>query len=234
MRKFLFTVLVIQGCIRASGGAVDRETREPWRGPGVITVATAGANVRVEGGALRVDAADGSRWFDVRWVDAPPGPADEPARAWAHDVCTGVRFDAVGTPAPGATFLSGNCTIDGRRHWMFTVTEQRTDPSKVLLTTWLGQMDRLTLEDAWVDFVSTALRTTGGSEPLAVPEPAALRQIARSAPPMTGGDLPVPGGGRLTGHWADALRPVFTARSEGAQPLIMTVQGDGTPADLPR
>src|SRR5690606_22129067 len=69
------------------------------------------------------------------------------------------------------------CTIDGKR--FFALVAVDTFGEQRMLTAYVAQDGYVSYENAWLDFVTTALSLKGGSEPLPVPDLPALRSAIR-------------------------------------------------------
>jgi hypothetical protein len=204
------------GCALGAAVHVDDTPLEPWRQEGLSIAVPAGARVVAEPGTVQVDAADGARWFDLRWVEPPRSPEAE-VYEWTRRTCTTVRWDRTATPVPGTTTTGGLCSINDRRHWAFTSIEQR--PDGALVTLYVADARRVPFEDAWVDLVLTALSASAGAEPLApLPRDELRRQIRETAASGGLGEEPVPGGGELSAAVSERLRLIWEARSQRPLP----------------
>jgi hypothetical protein len=211
---FLFSL----ACSRAPHGRVEDQPVEPWKGDGYAMNVPSGASVRALDDRLAVDAADGSRWYDVRVVRAPES-AQAALQEQANATCDTIRWDRVATPTPGTTFASGLCPIRTRRHWLLAVQEVHGDAT--LLTVYVASADFLTFEDAWVDFVRTAATLAPGDAPLQTPDPAATREKLREVAGSGGiGHDPVPGGGELSPRMAEALAEVWQRKLAAGPPRV--------------
>lgn len=175
-----------------------------------------GARVRRTDKGLSVDAADGARWFDVRWVDGTAPPI-APATAWAEERCRPVRFDRARQPVEGTWVVGGTCTIAERRHWILLSIEDRGD--RALLTGLTGAFGRIAYEDLWVEFVHTALSVQAGESPAAWMTPEAVREALRTvAPGDPQEEMPVPGGGTFSARVTDNLPGIWADRRDAVLP----------------
>jgi hypothetical protein len=200
-----------------SGGRVEETPLETWSGSGVAVAVPAGARVALDQ-ALHVDASDGSRWFDVRWVAAPE-TASSAIDVWVAATCETVSWSAPASPIPGTATRDGLCSIGGRRHWLLAVAETRGD--RTLLTMYAADSQWLTFEDAWVDAVRTALTLGPAPSPLATRSPADVRAAIRDAAAHGGvGREPIPGGGKLGASVSDALTDVWALRASAPPPAF--------------
>lgn len=174
-----------------------------------------GARVRHDDGRLSVDAPDGRRWYDVSWHDDDRAPAVV-AHAWSAATCSPTMWDEPAEPVPG-TWLSGAaCTIDGKRFFALVAVE--TFGERRLLTAYVAQDGYVSYENAWLEFVSTAMSLRGGDAPWPEPDLDALRGIIRQAAAQPAGSMPVPGGGLLSGRIARQLDPLWAARHTAPPP----------------
>jgi hypothetical protein len=211
-------LLAALACSRVPHGRVEDQPVEVWKGDGYAMNVPAGANVRVLADRLAVDAADGSRWYDVRMIRAPES-AQAALQEQANATCDTIRWDRVATPTPGTTVTSGICPIRTRRHWLLAVQEAHGEAT--LLTVYVASADFLTFEDTWVDFVRTAVTLTPGDAPLQTPDPAATREKLREVAGSGGiGHDPVPGGGELSPRMAEALAEVWQRKLEAGPPRV--------------
>lgn len=201
--------LVLAGCAVPRPAPQAEPATEHHVGDGWAVRIPAGARVRQEDGRLAVDAPDGRRWFDVSWHDGDREPAVI-AHAWAAGTCSPALWDQPSEPVPGTWISGAACTIDGKR--FFALVAVDTFGEQRMLTAYVAQDGYVSYENAWLDFVTTALSLKGGSEPLPVPDLAALRSDIREAAVQPAGSLPVPGGGLLSGRIVRALPDFWPAR----------------------
>src|SRR5690606_4414844 len=159
-----------------SGGEIDAEPTTTWQGAGFAVSFPTGSRVRAEAEALSVDLPDGVRWFDARWADRPEVP-ELALRRWGEATCQPARWDRVARPTSDTWASGGLCTIDDRRRWMFAALEVHDD--RALLTVYLANRDRVTYEDAVVDYVTSALSLGGGAAPIDTPSKDAVRATLR-------------------------------------------------------
>lgn len=185
-------------------------------GDGYSVSVLEGSVVKATRDTLSVDAADGSTWFDVRWIDTtnPIVPVAE-ASAWAEQACASVHWDLPYEPSKRTWTDGGRCTIGGREHWVIAVVEQFD--GHAILTGIMGRPGELTHEDLWVEMLGSALSVQAGDKPGKWIEPTKVRALLRG---IDSGDpkalIPIPGGGVFSGLAAKALDPVWSARQAGA------------------
>lgn len=206
--------LALLACVRTTEGRIERDALVTRAGDDYAVAIPEGADFTIEGDTMRVDAADGSRWFDARWVDQPQ---DAALRLWSNALCEVIRWDDVATPISTTTTQGGECTIDHRKYWVLTSYERRD--GRALLVTYVADEQRVAYEDAWVDAWRTAFTLIGGPTPLAGPPPAEVRATLRAAVSAGGvGHLPVPGGGQLSTHASVAFASAWQTRAGGISP----------------
>ena len=172
-----------------------------------------GSRVAVNDGVLAVDAPDGFRWMEVRWLD---GFVQPQVTAWSVDQCDGLIWDRLATPIEGVQTRTGLCTRQGQEYWAFLALETRGD--RTLMTTWLAHRESIAYEDAWVEYTHTALSVTGAGAPfllLAEPE---LRRLVRDKATTSTGYSPVPGGGELGAAISEGLADAWTRRQAEPAP----------------
>ena len=172
-----------------------------------------GSRVVVQDGVLSVDAPDGFRWAEFRWVEQPVGPK---VTAWSVDQCDGLIWDRMASPVSGVQTRTGMCTRQGQEYWTFLSLEERGE--RVLMTTWLAHRESLPYEDAWVEYTSTALSLTGADQPHAFIAADDLRTLMRKASTESTGPSPVPGGGELGAAISEALATSWTERLNQTPP----------------
>lgn len=189
------------------------------RGEGWAVRVAEGARVTATPRDLSVDAPDGSRWFDVRTVDAdPPRPAVALATGWGERQCEPLQWDLPAEPVEGVWTAGGFCTIGSRRYWVLSSVERFDD--RVLLTQLVANRDAITYEDLWIDFLGTALTATAVGDPAPLLSPDAVRERLRAA---RGGvseaaELPRPGGGTFSRDVSEAMTDVWTRRRTWSPP----------------
>jgi hypothetical protein len=203
-------VLAVLGC-GDSGGRLTEVVVE--RGDGWALRVPKGSAVRVSAEHLQVDAADGSRWFDVGPAVLPPGPPQPGivARDWAHKACFPMLWDLDTPMGDEALFAAGQCTIENRPYWAFVLVEK--GPEGWWLSTYLASVRQVPYEDAWADAVRTTFSFRAGSEPRPELAESVVREAVRGALHDDGvGDRPIAGGGLLSGHVVRRLPQVFEGR----------------------
>lgn len=185
-------------------------------GAGWAVRVPAGAQVRVEQETVAVDAGDGRRWFDVRWHPATL-PPESIAYSWGTTTCTPMMWDQPVEPVPGVWTNGGQCTIgSGRFHALVAI---ETHGDRHLFTAFLVDHRTLPYEDAWVEYVNTALTLRGGDAPLTPPiDHLALRERVREAAALRPGGMPTPGGGLLSGRVSERIPEVWQARRGSPPP----------------
>jgi hypothetical protein len=219
VRTLAWSVLALLGCdVRTSGGRVEADATTTWRGEAYALVVPEGAAVVARAQGLAIDAADGSRWFDVRRQVGPMVPTVVVQEA-VRDTCERPLWDRPAQPIPSTWTLGGSCFIRDKRHWILGAGEQHG--ADALVTVYLANADHLTLEDAWVDFVRTALTLAAGPSPAAVPSADDIRQRVRVAAASGGiGPAPVPGGGELSARVSESLVDLWEARGAATLPPV--------------
>lgn len=211
-------LLLLIACSRAPSGFVEDQPLEVSRGDGYALAVPAGSRVRVEADHIAVDAADGSRWFDARWVTAPDS-AQAALTAHTNGQCDSVRWDRVAQPTPETLTISGLCPINTRRHWLLVTQEVHGD--RTLVTVYTAAADHLTFEDAWVDFLRTAATLSPGPEPLEAYPPADIRRRLRDVANAGGiGHDPVPGGGELSPRMSESIPEVWARKIAAGAPRL--------------
>lgn len=190
---------------------VDIHTAPAW-----ALAVPAGARVDARADLLRVDAADGSRWFDARWA-----PADAAPLAVAYDlvagICETVRWEEPAALS-GTLVFGGECSIRGRSHWAVAVLEPHED--RRLALAWLGDEAKVTFEQAWVELLTTTLTLQAGDAPREAPSVPEIRATVRkiAADPKSVGHAQVPGGGTLWRATAEGFPAVWEARRAANMP----------------
>lgn len=202
-------VLALSGCAVPRSAPPAEPATEHHAADGWAVRVPEGARVRQEDGRLAVDAPDGRRWFDVSWHGTDREPAVV-AHAWAASTCSPTLWDHPSEPVPGTWLAGAACTIDGKRFFALVAVETFGD--RRLLTAYVAQDGYVSYENAWIDFVTTAMSLTAGDEPLPSPDVAALRASIRAAAVQPAGSMPVPGGGLLSGRIVRALPDLWPAR----------------------
>ena len=192
-----------------------------WAGDGFALTVIDEANVQATGDLLRVDVADGTRWFDVKWIDAMNQQPE--IYAWQTGLCDRARWDSPGIPVEGTMTMGGSCDIKGRRHFIIAAFEVYGD--RELMTMYVADTSRVTLEDAWVDAFRTAFSLTSGSVPLATVTSDDVRHTMRQAvADGKVGQEPIPGGGELTKHVSERLSEVWKQRRANPPPPTLVVK----------
>lgn len=210
----MLAVLLLLACERP-GGRIEEAPLATYTGERYALAIPEGARVRSTPTTLDVDSADGGRWFTLRLLAPSEVPSAE-LRGWANTLCQTHRWDRTATPVPEIETTGGLCAIDGRNYWLLTAIEAHGD--RRLLVAYAADARSLTFEDAWVDWTRTAL-TLGNATPLAAPEPALVRKVAREAVAAGGlGHAPVPGGGELSAQLSEALVELWRARAAAPIP----------------
>lgn len=208
-------MLLAFACGRTPGGAIDGQPLTAWVGDGWAIAVPEGARTSAEPDALRIDAADGTRWYDIRWTTED---FDVATGTWAATFCDTHQWDRLARPTERVITRGGHCNVGWRRQWLITVAETRGD--RVLLTLYGADANRVTFEDAWVDVTRTALTLAAGDRPFegGVP-PEEIRRRAREAVRSGGvGRQLIPGGGELSARIAEALADLFRRRESVAAP----------------
>lgn len=229
-RPALALTLGLAGCglgawLDAVPRGIEDRPHVVHQGAGFAVRVLEGSQVKVTHDTLSVDAADGSAWFDVRWIDTtnPIVPIAE-ANAWAEAACMSVHWDLPYEPSRKTWTDGGRCTIGGREHWVIAVVEQYD--GHALLTGIMGVPGDLTHEDLWVEMIESALSVRAGDAPATWLAPgeirARLRRIDAGNPNAL---LPIPGGGVFSGLAARQLDDVWTARAANVLPASF----DGQP-----
>lgn len=206
--------VALMACVRTTAGRIEQDAIVARTGPGYAVNVPDGADFVVEADTLRVDAADGSRWFDARMVDQPQ---DDALRLWLNSLCEAIRWDIPGFPTAGIKTRGGQCMIDHRQYWV--ITSYETHGPRALLITYVADGQRVAYEDAWVDAWRTAFTLSAGPAPLTGPAPAEVRATLRTAVAEGGvGHEPVPGGGELSAHASEAFATAWAARAAATPP----------------
>lgn len=208
---------------------------QPPEGPATEVYSGNGWSMRVPAGAavvakprqVSVDPAAGTSWFDVRWL--PNGLPVAQATAWGQEFCRPIQWDTPYTTAGGAWFAGGICTVGYRRHWTMVLVEPRGE--QTLLTAYVASFGRVTYEEAWSEFATSALSVTVGAKP-AVPMRAdavieALRGTSRDD--LAGAVRPIPGGGLFSGMAAANLEPLWAAHLTQNVPEAFAVRDEDSP-----
>ena len=98
-RQALALTLALAGCgigdrLAAVPRGIEDRPHRVHQGAGFAMSVLDGSVVKATRDAISVDAADGSTWFDVRWIDttSPIVPIAE-ASAWAEAACASVHWD---------------------------------------------------------------------------------------------------------------------------------------------
>lgn len=175
-----------------SGGRIEASPRDRVEaGPYAVTVER-GSRVRHVDGGIAVDAPDGRRWFDVVWGDGDPQAF---ADAWGAEACEPVLWDEA---VQGGRWWArgGMCTVKDRRHWALVLVRP-AEGGRIVRTTYVADHAFVPYEDAWVDFVGTAL-TVGVGDPVGIASPAEVRDHVRSGTAKGTGPWPIPGGGLIS------------------------------------
>ena len=196
----------------------DKHLETTWSQDGVSLRIPEGGNVRQQPGMISVDAADGSRWFDIAWVNET-----EPeliSRKWAPTACDpmSIIWDQPSIPAPDLWAGGGLCTVKDHRYWAIVAIKKVETRS--LRITYLADFHRMPFEDAYVDFVQTALTITGGPEPVRMPDQDLLRERVRQNAQNQTGIVPVPGGGLLLTNLHPAFADAFALQAEASAPSL--------------
>lgn len=189
---------------------------ETWSEHGIALRIPTAALVTAEPDAVTVDARDGSRWFEIRWVPLPDGSVEDAGTLWLQRNClTLVRDDGWSTADAWAG--GGRCRYREWDYRAIVLVERHGD--RGLLTAYLAHEDQMNFENAWVDFNATALSATGGSSPRKSPDPTevreALRAGIRALPPTTKPQLE---GGRLTDTAFSSARERLASRTLSSLP----------------
>ena len=214
----------LAGCEGGAGRIDAREPVERLVRDGWSVQVPAGARVDITPDTIAVDADDGRRWFDIRWV---PGPANEgTARVWGDTHCAPAQWDN-GWEAGRRWAAGGLCVVSERRHWLIISLEAYGN--QTLQTTFLADARRMPLEDAWVEAMRTAWTFRGGAEASDALAPERVRALARLTASQTPGPVPVPGGGLFSPRMHALLSAVWLARD--ARPPPPTTLA---PTDAPR
>jgi hypothetical protein len=203
----------LAGCEGGAGRIDQREPVQVLARDGWSVQLPAGARVDVSPDTIAVDADDGRRWFDIRWV---PGPANEAtARAWGDTYCAPAQWDS-SWEAGRRWGAGGLCVVSERRHWLIVSLEAYGD--RTLQTTFLADARRMPLEDAWVEAMRTAwtFRSGGGATDVLSPE--RVRALARLTATQMPGPIPVPGGGLFSPRMHALLSAVWLARDAHPPP----------------
>jgi hypothetical protein len=201
------------GCGRGAG-RIETAPVQVHVGQGWAVGVPAGAKIEVQPDVVRVDSADGTSWFDVRWID---GPADgTAAEIWARASCTPPVWDEPWISG-GRWTAGGICVIGQHRWWMIHVLEPIGEHT--LHTAFLADSKWIAYEDAWVLASHTALGFAGGDHPLAPPDPEDLRTRLRQAAALPPGPMPVAGGGVLSTHVLPLLGDIWAARDRAPPPF---------------
>lgn len=182
-----------------------------------------GSRVRAEEDRLSVDAPDGRRWFDITWLDDTRTP-EAIAHAWSATTCSPTMWDVASTPVEDTWFSGAVCVIDDRRFYALVAVE--TFGNRRLLTTYVAQDGFISYENAWVDFVTTAMSLRTGDSPLPAPDVEALRADIRHAAVQPAGPMPVPGGGLLSGRISREIPEWWSSRHAAPPPPDLSL-GDG-------
>ena len=207
--------LLWAGCDSGPGGRVVTEPLEDWIGKGYAIRVPAHATVRPELERLRVDAADGSRWFDIAWVTT-----DDPqvvVNQWVNVSCEGMRWDKPAILSDHQTSTGGLCTMGRKDYWAIASVE--SFGSKTLVTCYRADTDRLTLEDAWIDFSRTALSLKAGTQPRpSSTVPDMQKRVREVGTDRQLSGIAVPGGGILSAQISSALATEWQTRPESDFP----------------
>lgn len=220
-RQALALTLALAGCglgerFASVPRGIEDRPHHVHQGAGFAMSVLEGSVVKTTRDNVSVDAADGSTWFDVRWIDTtnPIVPIAE-ASAWAEAACASVHWDLPYEPSPKTWTDGGRCTIDGREHWVIAVVEQFGDHA--VLTGIMGRPGAVTHEDLWVELLGSAMSVQKGDQPGKWIEPTEVRAHLRA---IDSGDpkalIPIPGGGVFSGLAAKALDKVWAERLAGA------------------
>lgn len=191
------TIAMLNLC-GTSGGRVGEAVGEPHAGDGWSirlppnTARDAGlATVTVETDRVAVDAADFSRFFDIRWADAQPD-LSVPVRNLALTECDPAVWDEPVLTADTWT-ASALCTRQERFQWLIGRVERHGD--RALVFFYVANRDFLAYEDAWVDFANTAATISADPVPPAVLDAKTMRDEIRIGAKHVGPSLsPLPGG----------------------------------------
>ncbi len=236
-RQTLALTLALAGCgvgdrLASMPRGIEDRPHHVYQGAGFVMSVLDNSVVKVTRDAISVDAADGSTWFDVRWIDttSPIVPIAE-ASAWAEAACASVHWDLPYEPSPKTWTDGGRCTIGGREHWVIAVVEQFGDHA--VLTGIMGRPGAVTHEDLWVEMLGSAMSVQAGDKPGTWIEPSEVRLLLRG---IDSGDptalIPIPGGGVFSGLAAKALDKVWAERLAGAS-FPSTFDGTVRPAPAP-
>lgn len=213
MRRWLL-LAPLAACTGLSGtDPGEAEALETHRGEGWALQLPSDARLRIEEEALKVDAADGTWWFDVRWAEGSPEAA---VAAWAEETCATLIWDEPSAPREGVRGGSGICTIRHQTHWLLASSE--THDGAHLVTTLVARREGVTLEDAWVIFARIPLSLAPGDVPLPTPEEDGVREQVREAAAEGLRGAPIPGGGVLSPRVAERLDDLWEARSKNPPP----------------
>jgi hypothetical protein len=197
-------------CSRGTSGVIEKTPLEVHREAAYSLNVPAGSKVAIDADVLTVDAPDGSRWFDVRFLPADADPLTT-FKTWASATCPSHALDPVEMPVPNVTTVGGVCSIEHRRHWLLGAIEPWGD--RKIATLYVADAALITIEDAWVDYARTALTLSPGDQPFEAVTPADVRAAARAAQEEGAGPDQVPGGGVLWGRTSKHLAPLWTARA---------------------
>ncbi len=200
-------------CSRGKSGIIEQQPVSPYEGPGYALFVPTDSKVTRRGDDLTVDAADGFRWFDLRFL---PRDANALAtfEAWATETCPSHALDPLENPFPSVYTVGGVCTIEHRRHWLVASLEPWGDGQIAML--YAADASLVTIEDAWVDLARTALTVVPGDHPLVSMSPVEVRAAARAAQAEGDGFAQTPGGGVLWGRTSKRLTPLWQARQSAA------------------
>jgi len=210
MRTALVPALLLNLC-GTSGGQVGQDVGEPYAGPGwSVRLPPQGGTVKVEAERIAVDAADFSRFWDVRWDLVYPD-LGLPVKNLALTECDPAVWD---DPVVTETTWTASalCTRREKFEWMIGRVEKHGD--RALVFFYVANRDFLAYEDAWVDFANTAGTLSARPTP---PEPLddkALRAKIRAGAKNVGPSLsPLPGGRVMTKAVVPVLTEVWERRA---------------------
>ncbi len=200
-------------CSGSQAGRIHAAPVSETVGDGWAVGVPEGARVTVDPRILRVDSADGTMWFDVRWTTEPANEIT--AHTWARATCTPPMWDDPWV-TDGRWAAGGLCMIANHRWWMIHVLERVGD--RTLHTAFLADSRWVVYEDAWVLATRTALSFAGGEHAHAPPDADGLRVQIRLAGAEPPGMMPIPGGGKLSTRIFPHLSDLWAARDRAPPP----------------
>ena len=206
-----------------SGGQIEDVPLAPQVVEGVGLQVQEGARVRTTEQGIAVDSADGRRWFDLLWTEGVPRAA---VAVWAAKACEAVFWDESLASAADAErswlAMGGMCNISERRHWVIALvrpTGRKTafGAEELQLTTYTADYAFVPYEDAWVDFVSTAL-TAGDGVPLETIDSKTVRRRVRAGVAKPTGSTPIPGGGKISTNVHEEMLDLYQRLAPPGRP----------------